>query len=105
MTQPAGFHKSVVTVTPKQPEVSSVSVTCCDTPTDSLMVSDLSWPNIYITFKSDSSLARGSVLVPRAQMLEFCRAIIMAIENTPVDMECSLSFQAGGGTLKVFVDQ
>lgn len=87
MTQPANFTKSIVTVTPKKPEVKSVSVTCCDTPTDSLMVSDLSWPNIYITFKSDSGLARGSVLVPREQMLEFCHAVIKAIENTPVDEE------------------
>lgn len=85
MTEPDTFYKSVVTVTPKQPEVASVSVTCATTPTDTLVVSDLSWPNVYVTFKSDSKLARSSVLIPRAQMIEFCRAVIKAIEDTPVD--------------------
>lgn len=87
MTQPANFTKSIVTVTPKKPDVKSVSVSCSHTPNDALVVSDLSWPRVFVTFRSNSRSARGSVLVPREQMIEFCRAVIRAIEDTPVDEE------------------
>lgn len=75
--------KSVLTVTLRKPAVKSVSITCSETSGDVLTVTDLSFPRIYVTIKGDTP----SVLIPRAQMLEFCHAVIKAIEDTQVDVD------------------
>lgn len=73
--------ESVLTVVPERLAVKAVSITCSETPGDVLTVTDLSWPRVYVTIKGGTP----SVLIPREQMLGFCRAVIKAIEDTQVD--------------------
>lgn len=78
--------KSVLTVARREPAVKSVSITCSETPGGVLTVINLSWPRVYVTIKGVTIKGdTPNVLIPREQMLEFCRAVIMAIVDTPVD--------------------